>query len=77
MAQDLQQQRIDVVRRHMALEITHDWDGVIATFEHPRYELLGPGAVFDGEADVRRLLRDVAHPVSGPGQRSDRHRRDR
>jgi ketosteroid isomerase-like protein len=56
MAQDLQQQRIDMVRRHMALEITHDWDGVIATFEHPRYELLGPGAVFDGEEAVRRYF---------------------
>jgi ketosteroid isomerase-like protein len=56
MAQDLQQQRIDLVRRHMALEITHDWDGVIATFEHPRYELLGPGTVFDGEEAVRRYF---------------------
>lgn len=53
---DLQQRRIDVVRRHMALEITHDWDAVIATFEHPRYELLGPGTVFDGEAAVRQYF---------------------
>lgn len=30
--------RIDTVRTHMALECVGDWDGVIATFEHPRYE---------------------------------------
>jgi|GEM_PF-2092637 len=24
---DLNEARIEVVRRHMALEITHDWDG--------------------------------------------------
>ncbi|WP_100868019.1 ester cyclase [Novosphingobium kunmingense] len=53
---DLRQRRIDTVRRHMALEVTRDWDGVIATFEHPRYELLGPGAVFDGEAEVRKYF---------------------
>jgi hypothetical protein len=56
MADDLSQARIAVVRRHMALEIEHDWDGVIATFAHPRYELLGPGVVFDGEAEVRRYF---------------------
>lgn len=56
MADELGERRIAVVRRHMALEITHEWDAVIATFEHPRYELLGPGTVFDGEAEVRRYF---------------------
>ena len=45
--------RIKTVRDHMALEVTHDWDGVIATFAHPRYEMYGGGQVFDGEAAVR------------------------
>ena len=40
----------------MALEVTHDGDAVIATFEHPRYEMHGSGAVFDGEAAVRRYF---------------------
>ena len=53
---DLDERRIAMVREHMALEITHDWDGVIATFAHPRYELLGPGMVFDGEEAVRRYF---------------------
>ena len=50
---ELDAARIEMVRRHMALEIAQDWDGVIATFAHPRYELLGPGTIFDGEASVR------------------------
>jgi ketosteroid isomerase-like protein len=45
--------RIATVREHMALECERDWDGVLATFAHPRYEMYGNGAVFDGEAAVR------------------------
>lgn len=59
---DLNEARIDVVRRHMAMEIAHDWDGVIATFDHPRYELLGPGTVFDGEAAVRSYFTASREP---------------
>src|SRR6185369_5595075 len=50
---DLKQRRIQTVRDHMALECARDWDGVIATFAHPRYEMYGAGTVFDGEAAVR------------------------
>lgn len=49
----LQAARIQTVRDHMALECTQDWDAVIATFAHPRYEMHGSGAVFDGEEEVR------------------------
>lgn len=59
---ELDQARIDVVRRHMALEITHDWDGVLATFDHPRYELMGPGTIFDGEAAVRSYFATSREP---------------
>ncbi len=45
--------RLQTVRDHMALECEHDWDGVISTFEHPRYEMMATGAVFDGEEEVR------------------------
>lgn len=48
--------RMQTVRDHMALEVTHDWDGVIATFAHPRYEMYGGGQVFDGEAAVRNYF---------------------
>lgn len=56
MSADLAARRIENVRQHMALEITHEWDAVIATFEHPRYELYGTGAVFDGEEAVRKYF---------------------
>src|SRR5258708_38491216 len=46
-------ERIQLVRDHMRLECEGDWDGVIATFAHPRYELYGAGTVFDGEKAVR------------------------
>lgn len=50
---DLTQARLKTVRDHMALECDCDWDAVIATFEHPRYEMFGTGQVFDGEEAVR------------------------
>ena len=50
---DLAERRLKTVRDHMALECVADWDGVIATFKHPRYEMYGPGTVFDGEQAVR------------------------
>ena len=50
---DLAERRLKTVRDHMALECVSDWDAVIATFEHPRYEMYGSGAVFDGEEAVR------------------------
>ncbi|MGH8810613.1 MAG: ester cyclase [Advenella sp.] len=49
----LQQTRVKTVIDHMAMECVHDWDAVIATFEHPRYEMHGSGMVYDGEKDVR------------------------
>lgn len=51
----------------MALEITHEWDAVIATFEHPRYELYGPGVVFDGEEEVRRYFELSRIPLPDQG----------
>lgn len=59
---ELDAARIAMVRRHMALEIEQDWDGVIATFAHPRYELLGPGTIFDGEAAVRSYFTSSRGP---------------
>src|SRR5262245_26391829 len=65
---DLATRRIETVKRHMALEITHDWDGVIATFEHPRYEMYGNGStVFDGEEAVRAYFRASRTPFPDQG----------
>jgi predicted ester cyclase len=49
----LRERRLDVVRTHMASENEHDFDTTMATFAHPRYELIPTGQVFDGEDEVR------------------------
>jgi steroid delta-isomerase-like uncharacterized protein len=42
-----------VVREHMDSENRQDFDATIATFTHPRYELIATGEVHDGEEAVR------------------------
>lgn len=46
----------------MQLECVSDWDGVIATFQHPRYEMYGTGTVFDGEREVRGYFKASRTP---------------
>ena len=68
MADDLAARRIETVKRHMALEITHEWDAVIATFDgHPRYEMYGSGQVFDGEQAVRAYFAASRTPFPDQG----------
>jgi predicted SnoaL-like aldol condensation-catalyzing enzyme len=67
MSDDLANRRIDTVKRHMALEIIHEWDEVIATFDHPRYEMYGSGVVFDGEEAVRAYFAASRTPFPDQG----------
>ena len=64
MSEQLTAARIKTVRDHMALECTHEWDAVIDTFAHPRYEMHGAGVVYDGETEVREYFRSsrIAFP---------------
>jgi steroid delta-isomerase-like uncharacterized protein len=55
---ELQAEREAIVRRHMEAENVRDFDAVIETFTHPRYELIATGQVHDGEAAVRQYFRD-------------------
>lgn len=64
---DLAEARLKTVRDHMHLETVHDWDGVIATFEHPRYEMHGGGQVFDGETAVRGYFAASRTPFPDQG----------
>jgi hypothetical protein len=66
-AEDLAAARIQTVRDHMRLECEHDWDAVIATFAHPRYEMYGSGAVFDGEPAVRGYFAASRTPFPDQG----------
>jgi steroid delta-isomerase-like uncharacterized protein len=56
--QDIRAHREALVRRHMEAENVHDFDAVIATFAHPRYELIATDQVHDGEAAVRAYFRE-------------------
>ena len=55
-SQDLVARRLAVVREHMEAENRLEFDAVIATFAHPRYELMATGQVYDGEEEVRRYF---------------------
>jgi len=59
---ELDTARIKTVRDHMALECTQDWDAVIDTFSHPRYEMHGSGLVYDGESEVRDYFESSRKP---------------
>ena len=45
---DLQHRRLAIVREHMESENRHEFDVTMATFDHPRYEIIPTGEVFDG-----------------------------
>ena len=66
---DLQTRRELVVREHMDAENRLDFDTVIATFAHPRYELMASGEVFDGEDAVRDYF--VRSRTMFPDQRNE------
>jgi steroid delta-isomerase-like uncharacterized protein len=51
---ELRGARQAVLDAHSAAESAHDLDAVLATFHHPRYEIVPTGQVFDGEAAVRQ-----------------------
>lgn len=54
--QDLRARREAVVKEHMDSENRHEYDATMATFGHPRYEIIPTGDVFDGEEEVRRYF---------------------
>ena len=58
-----------VVREHMASENEHDFDTTIATFDHPRYELVATGDVYDGEEEVRAYFAETRRAF--PDQRNE------
>ena len=65
----LREHREAIVRRHMESENAHDFDTTIATFAHPRYELVATGRVHDGEAAVREYFRESR--AAFPDQRNE------
>ncbi len=45
--------REKLVLDHFVGEVEHDWDSVLSTFPHPRYELIPQQLTHDGERPVR------------------------
>src|SRR4051794_3178176 len=66
---DLRARREAVVREHLASENAHDYDTTLATFEHPRYELVATGDVYDGEEAVRGYFAETRRAF--PDQRNE------
>jgi steroid delta-isomerase-like uncharacterized protein len=48
----LRSKREEIVREHMDSENRHEFDATLDTFDHPRYELMATGEVFDGPEEV-------------------------
>ena len=67
----LREKREAIVIEHMESENRHEFDVTMDTFDHPRYELIATGEVYDGVGG-RRLLRGDPDRVPRPAQRADR-----
>jgi steroid delta-isomerase-like uncharacterized protein len=68
-AADLRARREEIVREHMESENVHDFDTTIGTFDHPRYEIVPTGEVYDGEEEVRDYF--AATRAAFPDQRNE------
>ena len=66
---DLRERREAIVREHMESENVHDFDQTIGTFDHPRYEIVPTGEVYDGEEEVREYFRTTREAF--PDQRNE------
>ena len=65
----LRRRRLEVVRTHMASENELDFATTLATFDHPRYELVATGQVFDGADEVAGYYRTSR--AAFPDQRNE------
>lgn len=66
---DERARRETVVREHMASENEQRFDDTMATFTHPRYELIATGDVYDGTDAVAEYYR--ASRARVPDQRNE------
>ena len=67
--QGMRERREALVREHMESENHHDFEVTLGTFEHPRYEIVPTGDVFDGAEAVRRYFEDSR--TAFPDQRNE------
>ncbi len=66
---NLRDHREHIVREHMESENVHEFDRTLATFRHPRYELIATGQVHDGADAVLEYFRTSR--AAFPDQRNE------
>jgi steroid delta-isomerase-like uncharacterized protein len=69
LGESLRARREAVVREHMESENRHEFDVTMATFHHPRYEIVPTGDVYDGEEEVARYFAETR--AAFPDQRNE------
>jgi steroid delta-isomerase-like uncharacterized protein len=65
----LRRKREEIVREHMESENVHEFDATLATFQHPRYELVPNAEVHDGKRAVSRYYQETRSAF--PDQRNE------
>jgi len=68
-SESLRERRETLVREHMESENHHDFETTLGTFEHPRYEIVPTGDVFDGAEAVQQYFDDTR--TAFPDQRNE------
>jgi steroid delta-isomerase-like uncharacterized protein len=61
--------REEIVREHMESENRHEFDVTLDTFDHPRYELIATGDVYDGPEEVSAYFEESRRAF--PDQRNE------
>src|ERR687890_1082197 len=67
--EDLREIREQIVREHMESENRHEFDVTLATFDHPRYEIIPTGDVYDGTEEVSAYFEETRRAF--PDQRNE------
>jgi steroid delta-isomerase-like uncharacterized protein len=65
----LRRKREALIREHMDSENRHEFDATMATFDHPRYELMATGQVYDGVEEVEQYFEESRRAF--PDQRNE------
>jgi steroid delta-isomerase-like uncharacterized protein len=65
----MRKKREEIVREHMDSENRHEFDATLDTFDHPRYELIATGEVYDGIEEVADYYEETRRAF--PDQRNE------
>ena len=66
---EVRERREALVIEHMETENRHEFDVTLETFEHPRYEIIPTGDVYDGPTEVSHYYEETR--TAFPDQRNE------